>query len=308
MRSTKLNPAFTGAAALLLAGALLPATPLAAQPTGAQPSAQETQPDDEVTVMGIRDRLRAIDNYVGGLTVVNPSDPLSRYAVDQYCPAVLGLSEQRNAEIAARMRTVAAAAGVRPAAEGCLPSALVVFVDDKASFLRAFRAQHPIYFTDLRGEGWATAREDGPAVAWSLVQMVDPEGMPVQRSIEGYAIVDSATGGSRLRAMVRPVVAMSVVIVERRALVGLTATQIADYVLMRTLTDRPPAALEVPANLTILGALTAPMGSVVPSSLTSWDLAYLRGRYSGDPASYGNRQRAAIRAQMRDVDGRDGRQ
>ena len=281
--------------AFLLAGAVLPSSAPAAQK--ASPPAAE---GEEIVISGIRDQLKLIDTYVDGLTVSVSDDPLARYQPGVYCPAVLGLGAARNAQIAARMRAVAAAAGVKPAGPGCRTSALVIFADDKESFLAAFRREHPLYFTRLRGEEPPRTEEEGPAVAWHLVQELDPQGMPVQRTDEsGPAIVSSSTGGSRLLSMIQPVVAMSVVVVERRALIGLTATQIADYVLVRTLSDRALKGSDVPRTLTILRALDAPIGTAVPSSLTELDLAYLKGRYSGDPSRYGPSQRAAIRRSMK---------
>ena len=290
-------------AALLIAGTLAPATPVLAQQPPAQPPAPAEQPpaaEDQIVVMGMRDKIEAIEEYVSDLTILDTDDPLSRYQKDQYCPAVLGLKPERNAEIAARMRAVAAAADIRPAKEGCAPSALVIFVANKKSFLEEFRKQHPVYFANLQGKMEPRPEEAGPATAWHLVQLLDPQGMPIQRDpMGGFGVVESSTRGSRILSMVQPVVAMSVVVVERSALIGLTPTQIADYALMRSLTDRSPDKLEVPRTLTILGALTAPMGSAVPSSLTAWDLSYLKGRYSGHPSRYGRSQGAAIRRQMR---------
>lgn len=284
------------AATLLTAGAVLPLTSLAAQPQTPPPPPQE----DEVVVTGVRNPKEVIEDYVGGLTDIVDDQPIARYAEEEYCPAVLGLSAERNAQIAARMRTVAAAAGVEPAKAGCLPSALVIFVDDAETFLAEFRTRHPIYFTDPQGRLGEPVKANGPVAAWSLVQLVDPQGMPVGSGIGGDPkYVESPAGGSRLLSMVRPVVAMSVVIVERSALVGLTPTQIADYALMRTLTDRGPESLKTSQGVSILGALGAPMGSAVPASLTEWDLAYLKGRYAGHPARYGRSQGAAIRNRMR---------
>lgn len=285
------------AAALLAAAFALAPPPASAQP--AQPEAQE----DEIVVRGTREQLRAIDDFVEGLTVVVPGDPLPRYQPGAFCPASVGLSEARNREIVDRMRLVAAAAGVQPAAPGCRPSALVIFVNDKASFLATFRRAHPIYFRNPRGANHRVPPDEpGPAVAWHLVGELDPQGMPIQRESEfGPAVVSSSMRGSRILSMVEPVVAMAVVVIERRALRGLTGTQIADYALMRTLTDSGPQRVQVPTDYTILRALEAPMGSSVAGSVTDWDLAYVRGRYSGHPARYGASQRAAIRRSIREA-------
>lgn len=279
----------------LLAGALFPPS-LAAQETRTP-----TVAPDEIVVTGLRDQLEAIKGYVDRLTVLNGNDPVARYQPEVYCPVVLGLSPSRNAQIASRMRAVAAAAGVRPAKQGCRTSALVIFVDNKKSFLDLFRKQYPIYFSDPKGEEWPLLNEKGPALAWHLVQILDPQGNPVRRDPEfDYAVVESVTRGSKVLSMVTPVVAMSVVLVERTALRGLTVHQIGDYALMRTLTDRKPDDHRL-RDLTILSVLEAPMGSVLPNSLTKYDLAYLKGRYQGDPALNGRSQRAAISRTMKRI-------
>lgn len=282
-----------GALALLLATILIPSTAVQAQDSAQPPS------EDEILVTGVRDRLKTIDRYVKGLTIVRSGDPLSRYEPGTFCPVAIGLTDRVNREVTARMRSVAAAAGVHPAKAPCAPNALVMFATDKASFMRAFRKQHPVYFSDLQTKDELPPPEAGPAIAWHLVQLLDPQGNPVRRSPSGIGMVESPAGGSRIRAMVQPVVVMAVVVVERKALLGLTPTQIADYAIMRTLTDRAPDLAKVPNEVTILRALTAPMGSAVPASLTDWDLAYLKGRYSGDPRFFGSSQTATIRKSVR---------
>ena len=264
------------------------------QPAVAQKPASEADPDD-IVVTGTRDQLKAIKNYVNGLTSVVSSNTLARYPENSYCPAVLGLSAERNRQIAERMRTVAAAAGVKPAAPGCAPSALVMFVENKERFLEEFRKTHPVYFSNPNGDSWTPSKGEERAVAWQLVQQLDPDGVPLQRTSKfGPTTVSSTMRGSRILSMAETAVAMSVVIVDREALRGLTPTQIADYALMRTLTDPSADAAKGSKQFTILQAIDAPMGSAVPQSLTEWDLAYLKGRYSGDPARYGQSQRAAI--------------
>jgi hypothetical protein len=269
----------TRAAALLLGTALMHTAPLAAQEVAQPPSAQE----DEIVVEGQRDRESVINNYVRGLTAASPNEPLARYAAGDYCPAAYGLGPSGNKQIAARMRAVAAAAGVRPAEEDCVPSALVIFTEDKNAFIEKFRARHPRYFLQLRGSGRGLAEMQGPAVAWRIVEQFPTK---------------TPTAGGLLFSEVTPVVAMSVLVLERSGLRGLTTTQLADYALMRTLTDQEPRALNVPHDFTILRAVSAPMGSAVPSSLTRWDLAYLKGRYTGGPARYSTRQAASIRSMM----------
>ena len=255
-------------------------------------------PDDAIVVQGIREKARVIDAYVRALTVITSRDPLPRYAEDSYCPGVVGLSAARNAELEARMRAVAAAAGVKPAADPCRTSALVLFVDDKEGFVAAFRKAYPVYFIDQSRRKWTPPREAGPVVAWHLSQRIDSEGNTGGSGF-GIKVFSSPMGGSRITEMTRPVIVMSVVIVERRALVGLTPVQIADYVFMRSLTDRAPSNLQGTAAETVLTAIDAATGTAIPASLTEWDLAYVRGRYASPEFRNGYSQGAAIRAGMK---------
>ena len=280
---------------------------LAIQPAQAQeaPNAQRAGPErgnsnDAIIVQGLKtkDLRNAIGAYVRDMSASDETGPLARYQPKDYCPAVLGLGDALDSEIAARMRQVADAAGVKPAPAGCATSALVFFVDDKEAFIKAFKKQRPIYFKDPKGDLWSPPKENGPAISWQLTQQMDPDGNAVRSDAQGVRYVESSEGGSRINSMITLAIAMSVVIVERKALVGLSTVQIADYALMRSLTDRPPGDLNDAKRLSILGVLDAPMGAETPASLTQWDFAYLKGRYASDPRSYGTRQSSVIRQSM----------
>ena len=82
------------------------------------------------------------------------------------------------------------------------------------------------------------------------------------------------------------------------ALDGLTTIQLADYAAMRLLAKTDPA--KVPASApTILSILDASLDTNVPITLTSWDMAFLKGLYSSTDRAYANRQRGEIRERLR---------
>lgn len=295
------------AAALLLA---IESAQAQEAPNDQRPGPESGNSNDAVIVQGLKtkDLKNAIGAYVRDMTSMDETGPLARYQPKDYCPAVLGLHDALDREITARMRQVADAAGVKPAPPGCPTSALVIVVDDKEAFIKAFQKQRPIYFKDPKGELWSPPKENGPAISWQLTQQMDPDGNPVSSDSQGVRYVQSAQGGSRINSMITVAIAMSVVIIERKALVGLSTMQIADYALMRSLTDRPPADLNVAKRLSILGVIDAPMGAETPASLTQWDFAYLKGRYASDPRSYGTRQSSVIRQSMeRTIGGKTGK-
>lgn len=280
----------------IVLSASIPAPPVYAQSNDTRTPAESE--DDTIVILGksSKQRDRAITAFVKGLTVMSQGDPTARFEPDIYCPAVFGMSDARNREIADRMRTVAAAAGIKPAPPGCVASAFVFFVEDKKRFLKAFAKQQPIFFYGMTGE---PHEEAGPAVAWSLTQDFDPQRKPLGYRIASPPIVSSVAGGSRLLSMITRAVAASVVVVERRALFGLTARQVADYAVMRSIIDRTPSGFDTIKPISILGVLDAPVGSSTPLSLTTWDLGYLKGRYTGDPRTYSYQQSGDIRASIK---------
>lgn len=146
------------------------------------------------------------------------------------------------------MRQVALAAGVRPApSSDCTTSALVFLVNDKPSFLKLLKAKFPEYFRFLEERSWSPRKESGPVQSWQITQQVNPDGAPMFPRPRGLAgagprVVASRYGGSRILSMITVEVAMSVVVIERASLRGLTTTQVADFALMRTL-YRIPGAL-----------------------------------------------------------------
>jgi hypothetical protein len=112
-----------------------------------------------------------------------------------------------------------------------------------------------------------------------------------------YNVISTPITPSRISATMRPVILASVVVMERDALVGLTTTQVADYAAMRLLARTDPSRLKGHAD-TILTVLDAPMDAEIPSTLTQWDLSYLKGLYEVVPTRYSGQQRRAIQEKI----------
>ena len=292
----RMTPSFSrfavSASTLLVCLGMFGASPVLAQ--NAEPAVE-----DEILVTGLREEEKVIDGYLKDLTTVDPQSPMSRYEPDQYCPKILGLSPKLNSEIAARMRQVAMAAGVRPAGPDCATSALVIFADDHAGMQQQFRKEHPEYFQELSGQTIDYQGKGTDVLSWKLIGRLDKNLNPVGVDEDGIQIVDVGVTSSRLQTASRPVVAMAVLLIQRRAIAGLTTTQVADYALMRTLSDADPARLAVTAAPTIMRVIDTPQGTETPLSLTAWDLAYVKGRYASDEWNRGTTQLAKIRATMR---------
>lgn len=263
---------------------------------GAQEQAKD---DDEIIVTGTADRKKQVDTFVRALTDVTAASPMGRFDWTSVCPGAAGLSPAQNLAIAERMRFVASAVGLKVAKPGCKPNALVIVAQDKNQLIRALRKAHPIYFQDPAGRQVEIPKQSGPATAWHLQGRLDRTGVPLQEDPEGgFDIVNTPVGASRISATMRPIFLASVVVIELASLDGLTTTQAADYAAMRTFVQTDPARLSRSSAPTILTVLEAPMESVVPASLTHWDLSYLKAVYASEKYHFGPRQRSELKRRM----------
>jgi hypothetical protein len=276
--------------ASLLALALLPAHPLAAQEP---PSAEASQ---EIVVTGDRNVDRQASDFVAALIGRAPSAQLARFEW-AVCPAAVGFTATQKEAVERRLRAVAEAAAIPVGKPGCTPNAILILTDDKTAFLDALARRHPEYFGSLSSSAIRRlARAPGPTAAWQLQGKVNARGVAiVPDQITGVAVNRTTDPGSMITAAARPVFEASALVVERRALDGLTTTQLADYAAMRLFARTDPDRLADVTAPTIVKILDAPMGSPVPITLTKWDLGFLRGLYAGQNNLYSGAQRSEIR-------------
>ena len=87
-------------------------------------------------------------------------------------------------------------------------------------------------------------------------------------------------------------------VVERRALVGMTTTQLGDYAAIRALTGADPARLGNSGAPTILRVLDVPVGGEAPVTMTKWDYDFLNGYYDAQRSLSAAAQRSAISRSM----------
>jgi len=133
---------------------------------------------------------------------------------------------------------------------------------------------------------------------------VDARGKPLpQGDIEPF-VNRTTVQSSRITAADRPVFDAAALVVEQRALDGLSTTQLADYAAMRLFAKTEPQRLAASEAPTILKILDAPMGTEIPLTLTDWDLSFLRGLYASPANLYAGSQRSSITKQiMKDMKG-----
>jgi hypothetical protein len=279
--------------------AFLFAAPGGAQPKAAPvPSVQSDVPE-EIVVRGKRLRDKEIETFVDALTPSRLRGQIARYA-EPVCPGAMGLSDQHNKVVSERLRAVAKAAGAPLAKAPCRPNLTVIVTDDKQALAKRIRAS----FSKNSVTPVATANS-ASAIVLHLEGETDANGQLVGIREEsgdgrsGYGEVEVFTS-DRIRPGTSPTFLASVMIVEPSAIAGLTTLQLADHAAMRLLAKADPARLAGGTPQTILTLLETPEGAMAPITLTSWDLAFLKGLYASENRSYANSQRGEIQKSMRE--------
>ena len=258
---------------------------------------QQAADQADVVITAREQRDKQIRDYVRALANVPGRDPMARFDRTTVCPGAVGLSAARNAEIAARMRVVAKAAGIAVSDKAdCKPNALVIFAADKEAMVAALEKAPPVYFRDAYGMPIRTPKQAGPATAWHLEGRLDRSGTPVAYNADTSQYeLNSPLPPSRTSSTMRPIFIAAVVVIQLDSVVGLSPTQIADYAAMRTLAQTDPEKVKGVSAPTILTILDAPDDAEVPVTLTKWDLGYLRGLYAAAPMRSAATQRGEIK-------------
>ena len=280
MRST-----LASALALVLLGMPVPA--------GAQRQAADDTP--EIVVKGQRQSEEAVRSLVEQLTPARRGEQIVRHSVE-VCPATLGLAGRQNAIVTARLRRVAAAVGAPLGGPRCKPNLFVVVAEDRAAMVQAIRAG----WRDPQGTLLRSPVDPkAPATVLHLEGLLDANNRLVGIRPEtgdgggGYYELE-VFASPRIRPTSSPTFMASVMVVEPAAIEGLTTLQLADHAAMRLLARTDPARLGPNSPPSILGALSAPIGSAVPLSLTSWDLAFLKALYASEGRRTSGQQRRDI--------------
>lgn len=257
---------------------------------------QAPQNNDAIVVNGQKDTRKAVEQFVRSLTPTIWQGQIGRFE-HSVCPGVYGLAAPQAQAIVDRMRTVAKSVGITVDGAHCYPNLVLIATSDKKMLLEELEHHKGEIFGALTsGDVRAMERDPEPAAAWQL------RGAPISASdMDLYwdeklgAWVNKTTdAASQITEAARPQFDASVVVVEKRALMGLTVTQLADYAIIRALTGANPEKLGNSGAPTILRVLDVPIGGEAPVTMTSWDFAFLRGFYDVRRYLRPGAQRSAI--------------
>jgi hypothetical protein len=271
---------------------------VAASFAGFSASAQEGRPqaasETEITVTGNRDVESQVREFVAALTPGAVDGNVARFETS-ICPRVVGASPEQNRKMEERLRAIAVGAGLLLGPERCGANALMIITQDKRALMRGL-ASRGNYFGDrvTPFERRRLAQQPGPTAFWRLEGFLTAQGTVLASNDgEPAEYLQSNSRASRISTGTRRAVDGAILVVEARALDGLTTTQVADYAAMRLYGFADPASLPKSAN-TVLTILDAEMGAEIPITLTPWDLSFLRALYASNVTVRSSAQRSEI--------------
>ena len=274
--------------------------PLAAG--GPAASLANQSPNETIVVRGTRldpaeARQRAVD-FVKSTGVANGQKQVARWVVP-VCIKVIGISGPQAARVTGLMLGIAREANIRVAREDCEPNITVSFAADAAQVVRHIHARRPHQLRELsRAEKEQLLGGDAPVRWWYATQPLDRDGVPGNNISPGWVgagdnpmgsgtVTDAITvggvgdmtstqqynSGSHVRtATIRSLYGATIVVDAPRA--GSTPIDaVAAYAAMvafaeMNASDPPPDSI-----LSLFQPASA------ETSLTDWDLAFLKSLY-----------------------------
>jgi hypothetical protein len=269
-------------------------SPMEVQATASpQVAASPPANSEEIVVQGMRVNKEKVREFIRAVTEAPYEGQLGRFH-SPACPVAMGLTDQQNANVAARMRAVAAAASIRVATEPCTPNIFVIVAADKRAALDELDHRFPMYFNGMTSKQVeALKASPAPAVAWQVSSRLSADGLPLEKPMGAdFYRVSGTFNPSRTHASTEPTFLVSVVVIDLKSAGGLTTTELADYAAMRTLAATDPERIVRTGAPTILGVLGQPDDKALPLTLTYWDLAFLKSLYATDNAYYARYQRS----------------
>jgi hypothetical protein len=269
---------------------LLPiALPIALMAYASTATAQDTAPHPEkapektIVVTGGRAEKERVHKLSRAITPYVSRDEAMPRFTDPICFITAGLSRDFLVQLANRMAIDANEAGIRLAGDNCGPNVAVLFIDDGAKELGGLRKQYPRLFGGMDADDVRAAiAEPGPVHAWWVAEPVSSSGhKQTAIGVSGGASNVPTLRVETASALVLPTrsdVRFAVIAIDRKALTGLTLTQIADYAAMRTLAGARPA--QSGNDGTILGLFDT--GAEALPEMSAFDRGYLKAVYDGE--------------------------
>jgi hypothetical protein len=230
--------------------------------------------------------------FVRTTGVASGTVPAARW-VDPVCVQVQGLEEVGRRAAEAKMRKVAAAAGIAVAPAGCSPNIVVSFTSDGAALAREIHRRDPRRLGQLAPQLRDKVLASSAPIRW--IQSTEVRGRDGQRMIEGGgagqtspATHDGSGAGSSLggdmtmmhyensivSTLTNRVLTSSIVIIDTDHAMGRRLDTLAAYAAMVAFAEI--RNVDAAPDGSILGVFTS---SAPPRDLTPQDMAFLTALY-----------------------------
>jgi hypothetical protein len=263
----------------ILSVATLPVVPTRAQSTPVEAQAQAPSSNDDIVVTA---REAANEAQVRALArAITPrlpfDEPLARFTYP-LCFATGGLPRSMLIDVANRLVSNAQQAKLRLAGERCKANVVVMFVDDGKAEAASIAKRHSGIFGDAQpSEIRRILDEPGPVHVWTAAEIRSRDGDRLMPNLNGPPTLKVPIA-SHIVLPVRRDMLYSVILIDRKAVIGRSLDQVADYATMRTLAAvRPKGATGGDTILTLFD----PEPARPPAGMTDFDRSYLSALYAG---------------------------
>ncbi len=269
---------------------------LATALTAAQtPTGLRSDPDAPIVVTGTRPtRAEARERaaaFVRELGVASGERPVARWA-DRVCPVVRGIAEPYAGIVEARMRAIAAAAGIETVPEGCRPNISVSFVGDAAGLVQEVARRSPTRLNEVPGPAREALLNGAAPVRWWYITETRsrhamrnaPQSLSTETGGQGggssttsaqlEADAISQYNSSTVSTQVNRVLLDAAVVVDFDEVSGRSLEAVAAYAAFVAFAEVRAADASPPAS--VLGMFGQNAGV---ATLTDWDMAFLRALY-----------------------------
>jgi hypothetical protein len=271
-------------------------TPSAAAPgaPGAPTVPPQGEEGEEIVVTGTalseaeaRERATA---FVRSTGVARGETPAARWVIP-VCPRVSGLTVSAARSAEAKMRAIAAQAGIEVAREGCDANFIVSFVSDPRALVREVDRRAPRRLSEVpRGEKDALLNGPAPARWWYTTETIGRYGqrarhLPPPRSegepggAGGGSVIPDVPStmhyqSSQISTLSQRSIVSAAVVIDERAVVGMPLEAVAAYAALVGFAEIRDSDAKPEGSILSLFNSQAP-----PRDLTAQDRAFLRALY-----------------------------
>lgn len=264
-------------AAVAALSALL-ATPSSAQ-VGMRASTATDQVAGDNAEIVVQGQRKSIMRQLRALIARSAGDQLARFE-DKLCPMVIGMPRDWTATMTRMIRSNIEAVGAKLEPLGCRPNGLVIFIDQPAELVEAFRKEEPWLLNMPPHTAKNFVASVGSITSWHVTDTRGAKGEMLGTMEGSDAKVTRGTTSSRLYTPARQEMTLGMVVVEKGKTVGLTLRQLADLATMHLLLEvRSSAGAKDPSS--ILSVFEPrPANYVVPQRMSRIDRGAMAGFYA----------------------------